>query len=270
MHSSPLYLPKNIKMKKALIALAFLLLFIISPAKTYAWGKQGHALVAEVAFQYMDKKTKKEVLKYLDGMSIQDAANWMDNVKNDHSYDFMKAYHYANFEKGAQVEETEGDNIIYQLNTTIRELQNKKNLSKDQINTKIKILFHLVGDLHQPLHVGYGEDKGGNSKQINYNGKGTNLHSFWDSGIIKAKEITLQDCLNSNRYCYFQVRKIMKINVIQWSTESRNLLEPIYNTGGNTISENYVNQNAALIETQILKAGIRLAGILKEVFKKQS
>jgi S1/P1 Nuclease len=81
MPSSPLYLPKNSKMNKALIALAFLLLLIISPAKTYAWGKQGHALVAEVAFHYMDKKTKKEVLKYLDGMSIQDAANWMDNVK---------------------------------------------------------------------------------------------------------------------------------------------------------------------------------------------
>ena len=253
-------------MNKALITIAFLLLLIISPAKTYAWGKQGHALVAEVAFRYMNKNTKKEVLKYLDGMTIEDAANWMDNVKNDHSYDYMKPYHYANFEKGDQVLETEGDNIIYQLNTTIKELQNKETLSKEEINTKIKILFHLVGDLHQPLHVGYGEDKGGNSKQINYNGKGTNLHSFWDSGIIKSKEISLQDCLNSNTFCFFQLRKIKKINVVKWSTESRNLLDQIYNTGGNTINDNYVDQNAALIETQILKAGIRLASVLNEVF----
>ena len=253
-------------MNKALIALTSILLLVISPAKTYAWGKQGHALVAEVAFKYMNKKTKKEVLKYLDGMTIEDAANWMDNIKNDHSYDYMKPYHYANFEKGDQVLETEGDNIIYQLNSTIKELQNKKNLSKEEINTKIKILFHLVGDLHQPLHVGYGEDKGGNSMQINYNGKGTNLHSFWDSGIIKSKEISLQDCLSSNTFCFFQLRKIKKIDVIQWSTESRNLLDQIYNTDGNKINDDYVNQNAALIETQILKAGIRLASVLNEVF----
>ena len=254
-------------MNKALIFITFLLTLIILPAKTFAWGKQGHALVAEVAFNYMNKNTKMEVLKYLDGMTIEDAANWMDNVKSDHSFDFMKPYHYVNFEKGDNVVETEGDNIIFQLNTTIKELQNKKNLSKEEINTKIKILFHLMGDLHQPLHVGYGEDKGGNTMQINYSGKGTNLHSFWDSGIIKSKGITLQDCLNSNEFCFFKLRKIKKINVIKWSSESRILLDQIYNTGGNKINDEYVNRNAALIETQILKAGIRLAGVLNDVFK---
>jgi hypothetical protein len=254
-------------MNKALIFITFLLTLIILPAKTFAWGKQGHALVAEVAFNYMNKNTKMEVLKYLDGMTIEEAANWMDNVKSDHSFDFMKSYHYVNFEKGDNVVETEGDNIIFQLNTTIKELQNKKNLSKEEINTKIKILFHLMGDLHQPLHVGYGEDKGGNTMQINYNGKGTNLHSFWDSGIIKSKGITLQDCLNSNKFCFFKLRKIKKINVIKWSSESRNLLDQIYNTGGNKINDDYVNRNAVLIETQILKAGIRLASVLNDVFK---
>jgi hypothetical protein len=255
-------------MNKALITLAFLLTLIIVPTKTFAWGSKGHALVAEVAFSYMDENTKKVVLQYLNGMTIQEAANWMDNVKSDHSYDFMQTYHYVNFEKGANVVETEGDNIIYQLNATIKDLQNKKNLTKEEINTKIKILFHLIGDLHQPLHVGYGEDKGGNTMQINYNGKGTNLHSFWDSGIIKSKEITLQDCLDSNKYCFFKLRKIRKIDVIKWSTESRNLLDEIYKTGGHKINEEYVNSSVPIIENQILKAGIRLAGVLNEVFKK--
>lgn len=103
--------------------------------------------------------------------------------------------------------------------------------------------------------------------QINYNGKGTNLHSFWDSGIIESKGITLQDCLNSNKFCVFELWKIRKINVIKWSVESRKLLEPIYNTGGNKVDDEYVNRNAALIATQIHKAGIRLASVLKEVFK---
>lgn len=200
-------------------------------------------------------------------MTIEEAANWMDNIKSDHSYDYMKPYHYVNFDKGAKVVELNGDNIIYQLNETIKDLRNKKNLSKEEISTKIKILFHLIGDLHQPLHVGYGSDKGGNTMQINYNGKGTNLHSFWDSVIIESKGITLQDCLKSNKFCKFKLWKIKKINVVNWSIESRSLLDQIYNTGGNKISDEYANKNAALIETQILKAGIRLASVLKEVFK---
>jgi hypothetical protein len=254
-------------MNKSILTVAFLLIAILFSSKTFAWGKKGHALVAEVAFTYLDENTKKTVLEYLDGMTIEDAANWMDNIKNDHSYDYMKPYHYVNFDKGAAVVELNGDNIIYQLNETIKELRNKKNLSREEISTKIKILFHLIGDLHQPLHVGYGSDKGGNTMQINYNGKGTNLHSFWDSGIIESKGITLQDCLNSNKFCIFELWKIRKINVIKWSVESRKLLEPIYNTGGNKVDDEYVNRNAALIATQIHKAGIRLASVLKEVFK---
>jgi hypothetical protein len=254
-------------MNKALITLSFLLTLLISPSKTFAWGKQGHALVAEVAFNYLDENTKKEVLKYLDGMTIEDAANWMDNIKKDHSYDYMGAYHYVNFDNGATVEEKEGANIIYQLDTTIKALQNKKTLSKEEINTKIKILFHLIGDLHQPLHVGYGDDKGGNTMQINYNFKGTNLHAFWDFGIIESKNISLTDCLNVNKYSKKEIRALQNIDVVHWATDSRAYLPQIYSTGGSKINDDYVNTSVPIIENQILKAGIRLAGVLNEVFK---
>jgi hypothetical protein len=254
-------------MNKALITLTFVLTLIISPIKTFAWGSKGHALVAEVAFNYMDENTKKEVLKYLNGMTIEDAANWMDNLKSDHSYDFMRAYHYVNFDKGANVVETSGDNIIFQLNATIKDLQNKDKFTKEEINTKIKILFHLMGDLHQPLHVGYGDDKGGNTMQINYNFKGTNLHSLWDSGIIEYKKITLPDCLNATKYSKNEIRAIQDVDVVYWATGSRAYLPFIYKTGGNKINDDYVEACVPIIENQILKAGIRLAGVLNEVFK---
>ncbi|MBC7847766.1 MAG: S1/P1 nuclease [Flavobacterium sp.] len=254
-------------MNKALFTLTFLLTLLIYPIKTFAWGSKGHALVAEVAFNYMDENTKKEVLKYLDGMTIQEAANWMDNIKSDHSYDFMRAYHFANFEKGTNVVETSGANIIYQLNAAIKELKNKEKFSKEEINTKIKILFHLMGDLHQPLHVGYGEDKGGNTMQINYNFRGTNLHSLWDSGIIEYKKISLSDCLNTNKYSPNEIRALQNIDVVYWATGSRSYLPQIYKTGGNKINEEYVDACVPIIENQILKAGIRLAGVLNEVFQ---
>ena len=50
-------------------------------------------------------------------------------------------------------------------------------------------LFHLIGDLHQPLHVGFGEDKGGNTFEVQFNDKGSNLHKVWDSEIIEYKNL---------------------------------------------------------------------------------
>ena len=262
-----MYICKKNIMNKTLITLTFLLSSILLPIKTLAWGKQGHALVAEVAFKYMDKKTKKIVLQYLDGMTIEDAANWMDEVKKDHSYDYMSAYHYANFELGATVEEKEVANIIYQLDSTIKALQNKNNLTPAEINTKIKILFHLMGDLHQPLHVGYGNDKGGNTMQVNYNSKGTNLHALWDFGIIESKNIGLHNCLKVTKYSKKEIMSLQEINVVNWAKDSRSYLLPIYNTDGNKISDKYVDSSVSIIENQILKAGIRLAGVLNVVFK---
>lgn len=124
-----------------------------------------------------------------------------------------------------------------------------------------------MGDVRQSLHVGYGEDKGGNTMQINYNFRGTNLHSLWDSGIIEYKKITLQDCLNANTYSINEIRALQHINVVNWSIDSRNNLVQIYKTGGNKIYDEYVDSSVPLIENQILKAGIRLAGVLNDVFK---
>jgi len=253
-------------MNKLLFSITLIVSIIIIPQKTYAWGKKGHALVSQVAFKYLDENTKKIVLQYLDGTTIEDAANWMDNIKSDHSFDYMKPYHYANFEKGENVEETNGSNIIYQLNQTIKDLQNKKKLSKEQIKTKIQIIFHLIGDLHQPLHVGYGNDKGGNTVQIFYNYKGTNLHYLWDSGIIESKNITLVDCISSNKFSKSELDKIKEINVVSWGNDSRNLLDRIYKINENNPSEEYIDSSAILIQTQIFKAGVRLAAVLKQAF----
>jgi hypothetical protein len=261
------FIIKKSLMKKHILFPTLFILSLLLPTKTLAWGKNGHALVAEVAFNYLDKNTKAIVLGYLDGMTIEDAANWMDNIKDDHSYDYMKPYHYTNIDKGEEVIERSGSNIIFILNQTIKELQNNKNLTNEEIKTKILIVFHLVGDLHQPLHVGYGSDKGGNTVQINYKGQGTNLHSFWDSGIIYDRKIALKDCLGANQFSPKEINKLQTIDVIAWSKESRNLLDTIYNTEGAKIKDAYVTSSAITIQSQIHKAGIRLAAILNSAFK---
>lgn len=254
-------------MKQIQLTVSFLVVLFLSTSNCFAWGNKGHALVAEVAFNYLDANTKNIVLNYLDGMTIEEAANWMDNLRDDHSYDYMKPYHYANFEKGSKVTNDKGSNIIAQLYNTIHKLKDYKKLSKEEVKIKLCIIFHLVGDLHQPLHVGYGTDKGGNTMQFNFNGKGTNLHSFFDSGIIKYKDITLQDCLDAHQSTKNDIPKYHKRNVLKWANQSRSYLDEIYNFDGHQVSQEYVDKNAIVIKNQLLDAGINLASVLKKVFK---
>jgi hypothetical protein len=253
-------------MKRILIILSFFLI-LFSSTNSFAWGKKGHSLVVEVAFHYMDTATKNNVLNYLNGMSIEDAANWMDSMRSERKFDFMKPYHYVNFEKGESVTEPSSDNIIRQINTTLRDLDNIKSLSNDETRTRLFYLLHLIGDLHQPLHVGYKEDKGGNSAQVSFFEKGSNLHTLWDTEIIERKGLTLEECLKSNKYSNKQVKDIEKINVLYWAEESRSYLDKVYSRNNNKIDHQYADANYPIIKEQILKAGIRLASVLEHYFK---
>lgn len=252
---------------KKYIVLAVVVLATLVPLNAYSWGEKGHTLVAQVAFNYLDPTTRKVLTEYLDGMTIQEAANWMDDIKSDKKYDYLKKLHYINADRGQNISEDNGENIIGMLTKTIEELKNYKQLTKEEVKFKLCVIFHLVGDLHQPLHVGYGDDKGGNTYQINFYGKGTNLHSFYDSGIIEYKNLTLPQCLNAKKYTKEEVAQISNINVVEWANQSRSFLPTIYKTYGAKINDSYVDSNVIIIQEQIQKAGIRLAAIIKETFK---
>jgi hypothetical protein len=246
--------------------MAAVVIFLMGNTQLFAWGHEGHTLVARVAFNYMDEATKNNVLKYLDGMTLEEAANWMDAIKSDNANDFMKPYHYINFEKGSKTA-PEGDNIIVVLDRTLKELDHKENLSHDEIKRRILFLFHLIGDLHQPLHVGYGSDKGGNTVQLNFMGRqGTNLHSLWDTSIIEYKNTSLAEVLNSKKYTPEALEAVQKIDVIGWAKQSRGYLKEAY-TAGTKVDDRYVDAVYPIIKTQLLDAGIRLASVLEHYFK---
>lgn len=251
-------------MKRILLLLTILTL---STTNVFAWGHVGHSLVADVAFNNLDSKTKQTVLKYLNGMSIEDTANWMDVMRSNKSLDFMKPYHYVDYEKGAAVTELSGDNIISILTKSLKDLDNIKGLSNNEIQTRLFYLFHLIGDLHQPLHVGYKDDKGGNTVQVSFFGRGSNLHAMWDSDIIEYKNITLSDVLKMNTYQPNELIEIKRIDVIDWAKDSRKYLKNVYNLQSAKISDFYIDDNYPIIKEQILKAGLRLASVLEHCFK---
>lgn len=246
-----------------------ILIILFTTFKAFSWSKDGHQIVAEVAKQYLTKPVSDSVQKYLDTLSFGEAANWMDNLKSNKEYDYLKPWHYVNIPKDKTYVVTEKPDMINQLQFAIDNLRNKKKLSPSEISFNIKVVFHLLGDLHQPLHCGYFDDKGGNSIELSCLNHKDNLHHVWDKSMIENLKINTDTCLSyTKKLSKSKIKKIQKINILSWVNESRFLLPAVYAFNSKTIDQNYINQNKSILIKQLSNAGLRLSYVLTLVFSK--
>lgn len=240
------------------------LFFFFYSFTSFAWGPEGHAIVGRIALHYLTPDARQNVLDILNGMPIDSAANWMDKIKSNPEYDFMRPWHYLDAPKGEAYTEKFGDNLVNRLRLTYEELEHKNIYCSDQVKLDLLIMLHLVGDLSMPLHAGYKEDFGGNTIMVQYDTlKNHNLHRFWDEDIIDIMHITDSGCIalaKENALSYIPV------DFVAWLKESRALLPDVYDYPGFILTDSYMKKNAKNVEMQLLKAGQRLATILNILF----
>lgn len=248
-----------------LTLLGLLFLFQAMP-----WGKTGHRVVGLIAERHLSKKAKKNIDKVLRNESLAEVSNYMDFIRSDNQYDHMSPWHYATIPNGQTYEEAgipeEGD-VIQVINRLTRELKVKKFTDGDEAFA-LKLLVHLIGDIHQPLHVGTGEDKGGNDVRVDYFWKPSNLHRVWDSGIIDGQQLSYTeyvawiDCVPKAKITEWQ-----NSSVLDWAYESMTYREQVYELPENKkIDYQYDFKNLELVNLRLLQAGIRLAGVLNEIY----
>ena len=181
----------------------------------------------------------------------------------------MRKWHYLDIDKGEEYVPSSERNILSVLHSSIVELRGYKNsgMSKKEVKYRLLLIFHLVGDLHQPLHTGYAIDKGGNTIEINSPYVSGNLHSIWDTQILEFKKINLDTCLN---YCKTMpsgdIAEIKKINELKWMYQSRSYLDRVYGFENNYMDKAYIDNNISIIKKQLVVGGLRLASILDEIF----
>lgn len=253
-------------MKKTTLLFLFVL---ISGKAMFGWGDKGHKIVSEIAEKCLEKSIVDSVNFYLGKMTFQEASVWMDAMRSDNSYNYMKPWHYINVEKDATYVKTKEENVVNKLDECIEVLKNRKKHTHSEINMALKIIFHLVGDIHQPLHNGYANDKGGNSVDVDFAGQQSNLHKVWDSGIIEKGKINLSDCLKmANELGLKEGKELQDVNVTKWMLESRELLPGVYAFEKGIITQAYIDKNKPIVEKQLVRGGIRLAAILHQAFKK--
>ncbi len=257
-------------MKKLIIILLVSILSnVLSAAED--WGKTGHRVVGEIAEKYLSKKAEKQISKLLDGHSLAFVAYYGDDIKSDRAYDHYRPWHYVNFPFGEKYEthsKSDKGDIIQGIQKCITVLKNDNASRTDKV-FHLKMLVHFLGDLHQPLHIGLAEDKGGNDFQVRWFNDGTNLHSVWDYKMIDFYDMSYTEmATNTDVLSKEQVEAIKKGTVIDWMYESRILCEDIYahTEIGEKLSYNYMYEYMDSVRSQLQKGGIRLAKLLNEIF----
>lgn len=236
---------------------------IFLPFSVKAWGPEGHAMIARLAIQFLTPEARQQVLAILATMPVDTAANWMDMMRSNSDYDFMKPWHYIDFDKTKAYMPSTDENIINRIIITFNELKHKKVLCNDQIRTDLLILLHLIGDLSQPLHTGYDDDLGGNKLALQYDTLKTSLHKFWDEEIIRLTKITDKDCM---AIYSAKLDTIEGFQPVAWMYESRSLLNTVYDYQGFIVDNSYLNRSKKIVAKQLLVAAMRLAAALNKLF----
>lgn len=248
--------------------LLLIILVSLLPSRSFCWGGEGHKLIGNVAYHYLNKDVKDSLQFYLGSVSLADAGLWMDQMRSNHDYDYMKPWHYIDFNKGETYKPDTGQNVINEIKKRIDHLKHRNLYTKEQVAVDIKILVHLCEDLHQPLHVGYPTDTGGNAVHITFLGHPTTLHWAWDNDIMLQQHINLDTCLALlSTLSRQQLMEERRTNILKWMNESRSYLPDVYDFKGKEIDEAYADKNAPIIKMRLSLAGLRLSELLNELFR---
>jgi hypothetical protein len=252
-----------------LLALCLVFGFLL-PEKTFAWGATGHRVTGEIAEQHLTRKARKKIRNIMGQESLAVASTWMDDIKSDPRTRHLNPWHYVSIPDGGTYETSEknpeGD-VIWAIEMLIDSIEQNPNLPVENQREVIRMLIHLIGDIHQPLHVGRADDKGGNSVRVKWFGRASNLHRVWDSDMIDGHKMSYTE-LAANLYkpTRQEIRALQNSGPREWAVESMSYREEIYNYPGEQLGYKYNYKHFGTVEKRLMEAGIRIAGVLNRLY----
>lgn len=242
-----------------------------------SWGVVGHHAVGKIAENHLTPKAKAAVRDLLGTTSMAEVSTWADEIRMKPEFKYTTPWHYINLPLGLsynefkQKVETMSEANVYSAILQQERILRDPNESNDKKVEALKFIVHFVGDLHQPMHISRAEDQGGNTIQLNYNGKGTNLHSLWDTRLIEHEGLTYEEL--ANKYDSIPERKVLrwqKDPLIKWMWESYQISSQLYaevdQMKDRKIDDTYYQKHIPQIELRLQQAGIRLAGLLNSIY----
>lgn len=239
-----------------------------TPLQAFAWGTEGHQVIASLAQAQLTPKARREVERLLalePGQTMASISTWADEHRNPSS----AAWHYVNFPRDSCTYDAERDcpdgrcvvgAIERQLEVLVSNAPDEKRL------TALKYVIHLVGDVHQPLHAGYRDDKGGNTYQLQAFMRSSNLHALWDSGLIRSLNGDVESLMEKQRRLN-PPTETRDLNIAHVAEESCRIVALPGFYPPRKVGLEYVERFTPTLEQRLVLAGARLAGLINRAVR---
>lgn len=241
-----------------------------------SWGYVGHQTVARIAENHLTPQAKAAVRSLLDKEAITEVASWADEVRNQPEYKSTASWHFLNlplgldraaFEKAVKSQSQEN---VYTAILAQEKVLSDKAATPGQKMIALKFLVHFIGDAHQPMHISRAGDKGGNSIQLQYDNKGTNLHSLWDSRLIDQQGLSYSELASKvDQASPALIRQGAITDPMSWVWESYQISSKLYPEieKSNKLGQDYYLAHIGIVNDRLELAGLRLAAVLNALLK---
>lgn len=255
------------------LALAALLTASTYAQMAHAWGQTGHRVTGKIAELYLTPEAQRAINLILDYETLAEISTYADENKSNPEHFWQKVagpYHYVTVPAGKSYDEVaapaSGDSYtaLKMFTKTLKDPQ----ASRADKQLALKMIVHIIGDLHQPLHAGNGTDRGGNDVKVNFFWEESNLHRVWDSGLIDRKQLSYTE------WYEFLAPKISAELATQWYTldplvyiaESTKIRDTIY-PDSDKLSWQYLYDHTPVMKLRLQQAGVRIAAHLNDALK---
>ena len=250
---------------------------LLSPAPAFAWGKTGHRVIAALADAQLSGLARAHIRALLGtAESLDEAANWPDEMRSAPSPFWQETatpWHYVTL-NGITYDHAPAEGDALQALTRFRDTLRDPNASLADKRLALRFIVHLVGDLHQPMHVGKCCDRGGNDVKVKWFGRDSNLHAVWDSALVDEEQLSFTElAAKLQRHTSSQdVITWWDINPRDWISESAQIRDTLYPPPSNDpkkppeLSYSYVFTSTPVMERRLKQAGVRLAAYLNHIY----
>ena len=256
----------------------FLAILLAFPLPAYAWGPEGHEVIARIAADNLSPAAHLRISQMLGGdapdLMVLDS-NWADEIRADRPQ--TTNWHFVNIEIGSKGYDphrdcARDDCVVGQINHDLAVLRDPNGQHAAKLEA-LRFLIHFVGDLHQPLHAADRHDKGGNNQIVFLNGKRTNLHRVWDEDVVGALGPDPGAAAGSIEEGLSQQDKTKMAagTPADWANESFAIAaKEIYARiprGQVRLPRDYKSREKPIVRLQLARAGIRLAMLLNQIYR---
>jgi hypothetical protein len=252
---------------------------------SFAWGPEGHRVIADVARARLTPTAREQVRELLGNDDLAAISVWADDVRYDRPESF--AWHFVDIPRDASGFSESRDcyrpnekypssvqdhhNCVVDRITMFEQVVADPKAPRQERVEALKFLVHFVGDIHQPMHA-IGEARGGNDIHVIEFGATQcgkypcNLHYAWDMGLIEHTGLTeeqyvqkIQHLIASEKFTADWVG-----TPEAWANESFRVAKEVWLNDGRLVDQQYYERNIPVVNARIQTAGMRLAAVLNQ------